>query len=137
MDQESATAIGTVAQLNDKLDQLIASFRKAEEWGASGDIEVIRWDPAAPAGGPGLSAEYFYDGVFVAVGIFNLSAGVARVSLTPNGAAVAGRELFTLSARGFIVLPYRGTTVSVSGAAAGSALIVPCEVPQPLNAGTF
>lgn len=137
MDVEHVTAVGVVAQLEDQLERLVELMSKAEEWGGTGDIEVLRWDPAAPAGGAPLSAEYAYDGTFASVGIFNLSSGVIRVSLTPNGSARAGSELFTLSARGFIVLPYRGTTVSLSGAAAGSALIVPCEVPQLLNAGTF
>lgn len=137
MEHDAAIAVGTVAALADRLDTLIALLRKGEEWGGSGDLTKVGWDPATPAGGDKASAEYAYEGTFASVGIFNLSAGAVRVSLTPNGALVAGRELFTLSARGFIVLPYRGTTVSLAGDAAGKALIVPCEVPQPLNAGTF
>jgi hypothetical protein len=133
MDTESATAIGTVARLGDRLDELVRLMRKGEEWGGTGDPEKLSWDPA---GNP-PTAEYAYDGIFVSVGVFNLSAGVIRVSLTPNGARQAGNELLTLSARGFIVLPYRGVTVSIGGAAAGQALVVPCEIPQPLNAGTF
>lgn len=137
MSEHDFAAVGAVARLGDEFEELLKILRKPEEWGGVGDLEIVRWDPAAPAGGPALTGEFSYDGTFVSIGIFNLSAGVMRVSLTPNGARDAGREFFTLSARGFIVLPYRGTTVSVGGAAAGTALIVPCDVAQPLNAGTF
>lgn len=137
MDHESIAAVGTVVQLNDQLRELLSLLRKPEEWGGASDVERVYWDPAAPAGGAALSAEYFYDGTFVSVGIFNLSAAAIRVALTPNASRRDATALLTLSARGFIVLPLRGVTVSVSGDAAGSALIVPCEVPQPLNAGTF
>jgi len=58
-----------------------------------------------------------------------------RVSLTPNGAAVAGRELFTLSARGFGHPPLPRSTLKRRGAAAGDALVVAFEVAPPPNAG--
>lgn len=125
--------VGQLAEMVDRLDAILRELRKGAEWGGTGDPEKLSWDPAANP----PTAEYFYDGVFTSIGIFNLSAGIIRVHLTPNGARTAGQELFTLSARGFIILPYRGTTVSVGGAAAGQALIVPFEIPQPANAGTF
>jgi len=61
----------------------------------------------------------------------------ARVSFTPNGSVRDRTAVLTLSPRAFVILPYRGTTVSVSGDQAGNALFVPFEVPQPANAGTF
>jgi hypothetical protein len=130
-------AVGTVAQIAETVDSILQLLRKGEEWGGTGDPERVYWDPAAPSVRRQVTAEYSYDGTFASIGIFNLSAGAMRVALTPNGSARDETSLFTIAARGFIVLPYRGTSVSVSGDAAGSALIVPCEVPQPLNAGVF
>lgn len=123
----------TIALLQDILDEL----RKPEEWGSTGDIERIYWDPASNLPTLGPTAEWDYDGIYRSIGIFNLSAGLITVSFTGGFSKSDRSSLLTLSARGFIVLPYRGSHVSVSGAAAGSALIVAFDVPQPVNAGTF
>jgi hypothetical protein len=128
---------GTLAEIARTLDEIRQELRRGVEWGGTGDPERVYWDPAAPVGGAPISAEYQYDGSFAAIGIYNLSAGVIRVSFTPNGAVRDRTALLTLSARAFIVLPYRGTTVSVAGDVAGSALIVPFEQPQTAAAGLF
>lgn len=130
-------ALGAIAHQGSLLEEILHVLRKPEEWGGTGDLERVYWDPAAPNPSHDVTAEYSYDGVFAAVGIFNLSAGVIRVAFTSKQSLRDASSLFTLSARAFIVIPYRGTIVSVSGDAAGSALIVPCEVAQPLNAGVF
>lgn len=121
---------GQAIHLAAQLDALVKTLRKGEEWGGLGDLERITW-------AANDSAEFAYDGIFVSIGIWNLSAGTVNVAFTPNGARSATQALFTLSTRAFIILPYRGTTVSVGGAGAGSALITPFDVPQPANGGTF
>jgi hypothetical protein len=134
---DTLAAEGTIALIHHAVEEILQELQRGTEWGGTGDPQRVYWDPAAPLGGAGVSAEYAYDGTFASIGIYNLSGGVVRVSLTPNGSLRDRTALLTLSARGFIVLPYRGTTVSVSGDAAGSALIVPFEQPQNAAAGVF
>lgn len=130
---------GELAHLVSLVQTLRDELRKGEEWGGFGDAERLYFDPAGTGGvgGVGPTAEYSYDGTFVSIGIYNMSAGLLSVAFTPNLSARDRSSLFTLSARCWIVLPYRGTTVSVAGAVAGSALIVPFDVPQRAAGGQF
>lgn len=128
---------GQGLQIAGLLEAILEELRRPVEWGGVADLRRVYWDPANSPPGPVANVDY--DGVFRSIGIFNLSSGVADVSFTPGFALVDRESLFTLSARGFIVLPYRGvvSAVSVSGAAAGSALIAFFDQPQPVHAGTF
>jgi hypothetical protein len=130
---------GQLAHLVSLVQTMRDELRKGEEWGGFGDAERLYFDPAGVGGpgGVGPTAEFMYDGTFVSIGIYNMSAGVLSVAFTPNLSGKDRTSLFNLSARCWIVLPYRGTTVSVSGAVAGSALIVPFDVPQRAAGGQF
>jgi hypothetical protein len=124
------SALGQLVLIGERLEELLAYMRKGDEWGAAGDLNVASW-------AAGATWEYDYDGVFKAAAVFNLSAQTINFAFTDNGAAPGGQRQITLSARGFLILPYRGTHVSVGGANAGTALVVLFSMPQPVNAGTF
>lgn len=134
LDDDTITQFAQSAHV---LQAILDTLRKGEEWGGFGDAERLYWDPASATPQLGPSAEFAYDGTFVSVGIFNLSGGSIRVALTPNASLRDRSSLLTLRPYSFIVLPYRGTTVSVSGDAAGSALVIAFDVPQPFSAGSL
>jgi len=136
-DQALSESIGQLALLHRDLEAILNELRKGSEWGGVADLRRVYWDPAAPDANHDLTAEYAHDGTFNGIGIYNLSSGVIRAAFTPNASRTDTSSLFTLSARAFIVQPYRGTTVSVSGAAAGSALLVAYSTPPQPAAGIF
>jgi hypothetical protein len=131
------TALGSLAILHDDLAQVLAELRRGTDRGGVSSMRRMYWDPAAPDSSHPLSAEYDHDGTFAAFGVFNLSTGAIRVAFTPEQSLYDTSSAFTLSARCYMIQPYRGTTISVSGAAAGSALIVAYSDPQPAAAGAF
>jgi len=134
MAAELDTIAGGLAMLLDELRGISKELRRS---GDAGELLTARWDPANPAAGPSAVWNYDHRGTYQGVAVFNYSAGVVRVDFTPNGAAASRGGLFTLAARSFIVLPYNGASVSVSGDAAGAALVVLTEYAPPVNAGTF
>jgi hypothetical protein len=132
-----AHALGVLAHIASDVKAVLHQLRRSEEWGGTGDLVRVRWDPAGAGGygGRDISGEFDYGATFESVGIFNLNGFSINVAFTPEAARSDATSVLTLPAYGFVILPYKGTTVSVSGAAAGSALIVPFDIPQPANAG--
>jgi hypothetical protein len=134
MPGELDSLLGSLALMLDRMDELVRVLRRS---GDAGELLTARWDPAAPLGGAPAVWNYDHRGTYQGVAIFNYSTGPVRVDFTSGGASAARGGLFTLAARSFIVLPYNGTSVSVSGDAAGAALVVMTEYAPPVNAGSF
>lgn len=131
MTVDTSILAGLLSQIWDELKGI---HRAVDPTGNAGELATARWDPAAPAT---ATWEASHRGAFAGFAVFNTSAGAIRVSLTPGGASAARGGDFTLSARGFIVLPYVGSTLSIGGDAAGAAFVVFLEYAPPVNAGTF
>jgi hypothetical protein len=128
---DTSVLAGLLAQI---LDELRGIHGAVDPSGNAAELASATWDPAAPAT---ATWEASHRGSFQGVGVFNLSAAAVRVSLTPGGASAARGGDFTLGPRGFIILPYVGSTLSIGGDAAGRAFVVFTEYAPALNAGTF
>lgn len=129
-EQTGAIILGTLDQILAELRNIDRTLRKPEEWGAVSEIYNATW--AANA-----SDEYQYDGTFRSVAIFNRSASTVRVGFAPGTGGRAGLEEIDLAARAWIVLPIRGSFVSIGGTNAGTATILAFSTVQNVAAGVF
>lgn len=116
---------GLLAQANETLETIARRLTR----GGVDHFEQEAW----PAGG---TAEYSHNGTFEGVAIINASDADAFVGLSPN-TAKQGTALFTLRAREWIVLPVRGSYVSLGGPTAGAAVVVPLGEATPFAAGNL
>lgn len=127
MDVETHATIGTLAQIEERLRDILDHLRRPDEWGAADDASRIRF-------GANDYNDYNERGTFKSFMVINDNAFPVFIGLAPSTGR-AGRQLFTLGANRFIVIPARGSTVSVGAASAGSVAFIPFSVTMPAAGG--
>jgi hypothetical protein len=125
------TALGELVGVRETLEKMLARLERADEWGAIDAIARLAWS----AGG---AADFNERGNFRSVIVVNENNFSITVGLAPGAGARAGQpETLTLPAQGWLVLPARGTTISVGAAQAGNASVIPLAVTMPFAMGTL
>jgi hypothetical protein len=126
IDEHEVTQLGLLDEIRTLLEKVHDRLERAAEWGAIDAVQRLSW-------AAGQSAEFNERGTYKGVMVINETTADMTLGFTPGAGARAGQTgTITIPSRGWIVLPVRGTTISVGAAGAGSATVIVLAVsPQP------
>ncbi len=128
-DRDALIIAGAIDALRARVDDLAELAESALDGPIEG-MEPVTW-------AAGASVDYLKRGSMRGVLVFNLASCDAYFGDGP-GKGTANRSLLTLPARSWARLPLNGSTVSIGGALAGRALIVPLSTaPEPAIGGLY
>jgi hypothetical protein len=130
LDEHLPALLGINDEQLELLRAILAELKRPSEWGQVSELYNASW-------AAGEVDDYQFDGVFKSVAVYNRSAATVRFGFAPGTARRTGLEDFDLAARCWLVIPTRGSFVSIGGASAGTATILAFSTPQPPAGGVF
>ena len=121
-------ALGVLEDIRNTLHDIARAVGLGEDWGAIDHMRTYAW---AASGHVDIDR----GGIFNGVGVTNLSEADMWFATVPGVNAVSSEVL--VPTRSMLVLPLRGSLISIGGAEAGSANVIFYRRPPSTFAGAI